>query len=69
MAVKELEFKITWENGNFFKMEEKSGGGDWITTQYMEENSKIKSLTNLVQKLCSKSFNEHLADIMREMEA
>ena len=67
MAGKELEVKITWEDNNFFKMEKKPEGGDWITVVEIEENAHIAAIAGNLKGLCMADFNAHLDAIMAEM--
>lgn len=68
MAEQEYEVKITWENDNFFKMEEKEPGGSWITIVQVNENTHIKEITSQLSALCKSNFAVHLDLAIKEME-
>lgn len=67
--VSELEIKLTWENNNFFKMEKKPEGGEWIKVVEIQENAHIATIAGNLQALCMADFNAHLDAIMKEMQA
>ncbi len=69
MAVSEVEYKITWENNNFFKMEKKTDGVNWVIVVNIEENTHISAIAGNLKGLCMADFNAHLDTIMDEMNA
>jgi len=68
MAGKEYEVKVTWENNNFFKMQEKVPGGDWITVVHSEENTNIAVIAGQLQSLCVAQFNENITLALEDMK-
>lgn len=69
MAVSEVEFKFTWENNNFVKMEKKTDGVNWITVVEVHENMNIAAITESLKNLCKADIASHLETIMNEMAA
>ncbi|GAI44182.1 unnamed protein product [marine sediment metagenome] len=66
---KELEIKIKWLNNEFFVMEKKSQGGDWIKVVEIQENAHIAALAEHLKQLCLADITAHLDAIMSEMTA
>ena len=69
MAVSEIEFKFTWEDNNFFKMEEKILGGEWHTVVEITENSKLPAIAECLKSICKENIAAHLEDILNDMMA
>lgn len=65
---KEYEVKVTWENNNFFKMEEKVPGGDWLTIVFSEENTNVSVIAGQLLGLCVAQFNENISKALEEMK-
>lgn len=63
----ELEFKITWEDNIFFKMEKRSDSGNWITVVEIQENAHIAAIAEHLKSLCLADITAHLDTIMTEM--
>jgi hypothetical protein len=70
MAQQVRELKISWENGEEFKMETQLDGGGWMTIVEMEENGCISTLwDNGVESACKAFFNTTIQNIGAEMKA
>lgn len=65
---KEYEVKVTWQNGDFFKMAEKTPGHDWITVVRSEENTNIAVIAGQLQAICIAQFNENVHNALEEMK-
>ncbi len=66
--MKELEFKIEWENNVSFSMIKRIDGGPWIKVVEIEENTHIAAIVGSLKGLCMADFDAHLNDIMAEMQ-
>lgn len=64
---KELEIRIRWLNNEFFRMEKKPYGGDWITVVEIFENTHIAAIAERLKQLCLADITAHLDAIMSEM--
>ncbi len=66
---KELEIKITWQNGVNFKMTAKKDAGEVKSVCNVDENGHISALWEHYQKACEVYFKAELAEIGKEMSA
>ena len=61
--------RLTYENGNRFKMDTKLNNESYITIIEMEENGKMKDLMLGAQSICQLFFNSTMTDISGVMTA
>ncbi len=69
MANQTRLIRLTWENGNLFKMEDKLNDAAYTTIIEMHENSDIAKLWNNAQSIYEIFFKTKLDSIGTEMKA
>ncbi len=61
--------RLTWENGEGFKVDTKLDAGAYVTIIEMDENGNIAQLWPHAQKLCETYFERIVTDVGTEMKA
>lgn len=69
MAAKELEIKLSWENGVSFEMTAKRDAGVVSTVVQLDENGQIATLWPNIHNICRTFFIAELTTIGTEMKS
>ncbi len=68
MAERKIEYKLSWTNGESFKLERRTDEGDWYKIVEVEENTHFSEISSALCILCMADIRKSVDTAIKEME-